>query len=345
MYRIFISYRRSDSESFSGRLRDRLRAEFGKRSVFLDTTTIPGGARFDTTITQNLSGCKVVVAVIGKTWLTCVDDQGNRRIDNPQDWVRQELALALKNENALVIPVVFGGAAMPRETELPADLKELHRRNAVSIADGDFDSDVARLIAACEPHVPRPRRWPWIAAAALLLAVCGGIYLHYAARSEFRGVYLVPGPGFAGSLPAIRSAARKKRYYLSFAVDGKRFGIQDLTRKSIFIVSDAAMDAPKGAQDVAELKTEIAAHFKSKGGVDSDAIAASLSSEPVVVSTLKVRPGAKINAEIGIAEADAAGGVVRQLKARCDFTVPDAPTNDTLLFYVARSSAECKPAG
>src|SRR5262245_14066239 len=127
MYRIFISYRRSDSESFSGRVRDRLRAEFGKRSVFMDTSTILGGTPFDDAIAQNLKTCKVVVAVIGKTWLTCADEQGHRRLDDDQDWVRKELAQALVNKDVVVIPVIFGGAAMPGEVALPANLKDLHR--------------------------------------------------------------------------------------------------------------------------------------------------------------------------------------------------------------------------
>lgn len=343
MYRIFISYRRSDAESFAGRVCDRLRKDFGQRQVFMDTVGIGGGMPFDEAIARNLASCHVIIAIIGKTWLTCADEAGKRRLDDEKDWVRQELAQALTHEDALVIPVITGGATMPGEAALPADLKDLQRRNAVFINDNDFDSDVMKLIAACETRVRRPRRWPWVAAAAVLLcAVFGGIYWHN--THQFLGVYLMPGPGFAGSLPVTNVAGRKKRYYLSFAVDGTRVGIQDLMKRGIFISSGSSDTAPASDDDRAHLKADITQQF-SKISSDAESIAATLSSDPLVFPRMKVRPGARINAEIGTTEADEAGGVKRVLRARCDFIVPDAPPTPTLVFYVAKSSPHCKPAG
>jgi hypothetical protein len=232
---------------------------------------------------------------------------------------------------------------MPARSALPANLVDLVQRNAIVINDGDFDSDVMKLIAACETRVSRPRRWPWVAgAAALLLAVFAGIYWHD--THHFQGVYLVPGAGFASSLPVTNVAGRKKRYYLSFAVDGTRVGVQDLMRRSIFISAGSTVEAPKDAGTTAGLKADIEQHF-SKISRDADAIAATLSSDPLVFPRMKVRPGARINAEIGTTEADEAGGIKRVLKARCDFTIPDAPATPTVVLYVARSSADCKAAG
>ncbi|HUQ11948.1 MAG TPA: toll/interleukin-1 receptor domain-containing protein [Steroidobacteraceae bacterium] len=343
MYRIFISYRRSDAESFAGRVCDRLRKDFGQRRVFMDTTGLSGGIPFGDAIEKNLKTCDVVVAIIGKTWLSCADEAGQRRLDSDEDWVRKELAQALANKDALVIPVLCGGATMPAKGSLPADLVQLVQRNAIVINDGDFDSDVMKLIAACETRVSRPRRWPWFAgAAALLLAVFSGIYYHN--THEFLGVYLVPGPGFAGSLPVTEIPGRKKRYYLSFAIDGTRVGIQDLMKRSIFIAAGSNVEAPKDAQHVADLKAEIARQF-SKTVHDADSIAATLSSDPIVFPRMKVRPGAKINAEIGTVEADADGGIKRVLKARCDFTIPAAPDTPTLNLYIARSSPDCREPG
>jgi hypothetical protein len=343
MYRIFISYRRSDAESFAGRVCDRLRKDFGQRRVFMDTVGIGGGIPFDEAIAKNLATCEVVIAIIGKTWLACADDAGHRRLDDEKDWVRRELSQALTNKSALVIPVITGGATMPGESALPADLKDLQRRNAVFINDNDFDSDVMKLIAACETRVSRPRRWPWVAAAAVLLcAMFGGIYWHQSSR--FQGVYLVPGPGFGGSLPETNVAGRKKRYYLSFAVDGTRVGIQDLLKRCIFITSASTDAAPAGDDDKARLKADIAQQF-SKVSQDAESIASTLSSsDPLVFPRMKVRPGARINAEIGFTQPDDAGGVRRVLRARCDFKIPDEPATPTIILYVARSSPNCKPA-
>jgi hypothetical protein len=57
------------------------------------------------------------------------DEQGRRRLDNPEDFVRIEIATALSRE-VRVIPVLLDGASMPRTTDLPDDLKPLVRRNA-----------------------------------------------------------------------------------------------------------------------------------------------------------------------------------------------------------------------
>ncbi len=345
MYRIFISYRRSDSESFSGRLRDRLRAEFGKRAIFMDTSTIPGGARFDEAIAQNLKSCKVFIAVIGKTWLDGRNEAGQRRLDDPEDWVRKEVARALARDDVLVIPVIFGGAVMPGSESLPPDLQPLAMRNAVSINDADFDSDVVRLIEACEPHVPRPRRWPWLAgaaAAAAAMVAVGGWFWHDAGKTEFRGIYVVPGPGIAGSLPIRKNHTRPKKPYLVLASGGRRMNISDLTLKSVLIVSESGLDGTPTPQDIDELKTRIAQHFESQKALDFDATAATLSSEPIVVSTLRVRPGAKVNAELGLAGQDAAGGEVREVRARCEFLIPEKPAVSTPIFYIVKASGDCK---
>lgn len=338
---IFISYRRRDSESFSGRLRDRLRAEFGQRSVFMDTSAILGGARFDEEIVKNLKTCKVVIAVIGQDWLTIKNEAGTRRLDDPEDWVRKEMAQALASD-AVVIPVLFGGATMPATANLPPNLQALTTRNAVAIADADFDSDVAKLIEACLPFVRRPRRWPWLAGAAALMLALGGWYYANSIKLEFRGVYVVPSRPFYGKLPLMKNS--KTQYFLALSVGSKRVGVQDLTRKAVFIVSDSGIDAPASPKDIADFNTEISQHFKSMGAEDFEAIAARLSLEPIVISSLSVRPGAKVSADIGVMELDADGKPVHRRKGHCEFTIPDAPAVSAPVFYVSAASAECKSA-
>src|SRR5260370_24612926 len=92
---IAISYRREDSTPVAGRLHDRLQADFGKGNVFMDFDSIPYGVDFREQIRQTLKRAKVVIAVIGPTWFGG-RGKGNRRIDDPADFVRLEIAIALQ---------------------------------------------------------------------------------------------------------------------------------------------------------------------------------------------------------------------------------------------------------
>ena len=105
------------------------------------------GEDFVKAIETTVAKCDVLIAVIGANWLTSKDRQGVRRLDNPGDFVRKEIATALSRD-IRVIPVLVDGALMPFATELPDDLKPLVRRNALQISDTSFDGDCQRLIAA-----------------------------------------------------------------------------------------------------------------------------------------------------------------------------------------------------
>ena len=117
MSSVFISYRRTDSEGYAGRIFDRLHQEFGNQ-VFRDVDTIDGGTRFPDEIDKQLGICKVVLVVIGPNWLDVRDESGKRRLEDPQDWVRIEVSTALPH-NVCVIPVTVGGAQLPAAKDLP----------------------------------------------------------------------------------------------------------------------------------------------------------------------------------------------------------------------------------
>src|SRR5208282_1306947 len=144
---IFISYRREESRWSARSLRDRLSASFDPNQIFMDIDTIALGEDFVKAIETTVGKCDVLIALIGNNWLTSKDDQGGRRLDNPEDFVRMEIATALKRE-IRVIPVLVDGALMPRSPDLPEDLKPLIRRNALRITDTSFDGDCQRLAAA-----------------------------------------------------------------------------------------------------------------------------------------------------------------------------------------------------
>jgi hypothetical protein len=146
--KIFISYRRDDASHLAGRLSDRLAAHFPKNQIFIDVDMEPG-IDFVEAVEQSVGSCDVLIAVIGNRWLTSTDGQGNRRLDNPEDFVRMEIATALRR-NIRVIPVLVDGAPMPRPSDLPDDLKSFVRRNAVEVSHTRFSADSERLIAALE---------------------------------------------------------------------------------------------------------------------------------------------------------------------------------------------------
>ena len=147
--RIFISYRRSDSDAIAGRIRDRLALQFGDGSVFMDIDNIPPGVDFRTHIRSALAEADAAVVVIGTDWLDA-EHGGHRRIDDPEDPVRTELEAAL-TRNIPVIPVLVRGAKMPSRADLPGSLGELSFRNAADVDSGkDFHLHMERVIRSLE---------------------------------------------------------------------------------------------------------------------------------------------------------------------------------------------------
>ena len=152
MRAIFISYRRDDAEGQAGRLFEDLEERFGKASVFMDVTGIEPGRDFRKVIEQQVASCGVLLAIIGKDWLTATDADGHRRLDDPADFVRLETAAALKRDIP-VIPVLVRGARMPRAEQLPEVLADLSFRNSVELSHARWASDVHLLMNALLPHV------------------------------------------------------------------------------------------------------------------------------------------------------------------------------------------------
>ncbi len=111
---IFISYRRDDSRDIAGRLVDRLRQDYSAEQLFLDIDGIPAGTNFDSVLADRLKVCDVLLAVIGPRWVNVKDASGKRRLDEPGDYVRREIASALQRNDVRVIPLLVSDATMPR---------------------------------------------------------------------------------------------------------------------------------------------------------------------------------------------------------------------------------------
>jgi hypothetical protein len=145
--RVYVSYRRDDAPDAAGRIYDRLAAQYGPDRVFFDVDTIPPGEDFVELINQRVAECDVLIAVIGRRWLTVKDGAGSRRIDNPHDYVHVEIAAALKRR-ILVVPALAGERVeVPKEDQLPPPLRALSHRNAINLTAERFGDGTHKLIA------------------------------------------------------------------------------------------------------------------------------------------------------------------------------------------------------
>ena len=202
MGNIFISYRRDDSLATAGRLRDKLVQVFRAGQVFIDIEDLQHGRDFVTILEGKIAECDALLAVIGPKWLDARDDQGRRRLDNPDDFVAIEVGTALRRETIAVIPVLVDGARMPSAAELPDPLKALARRNAIELRNTQFGGDSDRIVRSIKAALGRDGggALPWGRIAAGL--VCIGVL---AAGSYVAWPALQP---WMSSAPPTQPAAR-----------------------------------------------------------------------------------------------------------------------------------------
>jgi hypothetical protein len=199
---VFISYRREDTEGQARALFQDLVARLGRESVFMDVDSIGLGRDFRTVLQERLATCDVMMALIGRDWIDGKDKSGRRRLDNPGDFVRIEIAAALKR-NIPVTPLLLHGAQMPTAEQLPEDLSDLPYRNGFELSHNRWDSDVQELFKRLglvtrndtpsgaktnsAAPTPQPAGKPWFAiagAAAVAIAVAVGGFLYYEKISQ-----------------------------------------------------------------------------------------------------------------------------------------------------------------
>lgn len=143
---VFINYRGADSAGYGVLLYNELARQFGVDRVFMDCESIPAGENFVVTLLERVRSAQVVLAVIGPDWLTASDDSGRRRIDDPEDWTRRELAEAL-GSGIRVVPVLTDLATLPAKAELPADIAALSECQYRYLRRREANTDLARLVA------------------------------------------------------------------------------------------------------------------------------------------------------------------------------------------------------
>lgn len=165
MTKLFISYRRADSQHITDRIHDQMMALFGEQNVFQDVDDIPLGADFPEVLRAEIEKCDVILVIIGHEWGRLLDERRHQ----PDDFVRVEIeiALALRAEHGkLVIPVTVDGATMPDSETLPESIVALSRLNAARIRPNpDFKRDcqvladgIRRVLASRAPSPLKEKR-------------------------------------------------------------------------------------------------------------------------------------------------------------------------------------------
>ncbi|MCA9912036.1 MAG: toll/interleukin-1 receptor domain-containing protein [Anaerolineae bacterium] len=154
MHRVFISYRRADSEEMASKIHDRLSASLqtslNPNPVFLDTSDLHAGAELRTEILKILNDVDVLLVIIGTQWLTTtLPGQEQPRIFDPVDFLHREVRYGLSEWAARdmnVIPVLVNGAKMPLESQLPGSLRELAEISGFTLTSGTmFGAQMEKL--------------------------------------------------------------------------------------------------------------------------------------------------------------------------------------------------------
>lgn len=201
--KIFINYRRDKDSGMAGRLYDRLQGNYGDSSVFMNVDTLKAGDEFRKVINKTISECDFFLAIIGPDWMTAADEEGQIRIQKPDDFVRIEIATALR-ESVRVIPVLLDKASRPREDELPADLASLVERQSVELRHTRFDDDANGIIdkiGVADEHGPsdsEPEKPKWRASSLPVISIAALALLPAGAAAFIAWQILgiaEPGPG------------------------------------------------------------------------------------------------------------------------------------------------------
>lgn len=156
--RVFINYRRGDSSDVATRLAADLEQRFGRDAVFMDHAVLRAQLWEKATRAQ-LNRSTVCLVLIGKSWLSERAATGSRRLDDPDDWVRKEIELALSSQK-VIYPILVDGAPMPSASALPPSLRDLTRRSAILLRSSHWETDLAGLFKGLEAAGLRVQQAP-----------------------------------------------------------------------------------------------------------------------------------------------------------------------------------------
>jgi formylglycine-generating enzyme required for sulfatase activity len=282
--KIFVNYRRDDSAPHALSIAQYLEREFGPANVFLDIDRMRAGEKFPKVLEERLAVSKAMLVVIGPQWLALKNDNGTRRLDDPEDWVRLEIARALAR-GIPVIPVLVGGASLPKKSDLPDDLRALIDHQVATVTTNGFRAEMACLARDINTLLGPRRRWP--IAAGLISVIAGAVgFAMYAGLIPMMGLGSLLYPGepvpransppaasAAQKAPAKELAPEKQQPAASTAPEAKKLTIAEARRKVeeakakrnalLGVVGDEDSKAAKGA-DPAGLTSDSGASTKNQ---------------------------------------------------------------------------------
>ncbi len=160
MEKIFVSYRRQDNRWATGRISDRLNRWFGAERVFRDIDDIEIGKHFPETIEETIRNSAVMLVIIGDQWATLTGEDGTPRILQPGDWVRREIEIAL-DAGVEIVPVLIEEAQMPQPEQVPPSFGDFCMRNAITITDANYESNMERLLAKVQEDLIHAQTGLW----------------------------------------------------------------------------------------------------------------------------------------------------------------------------------------
>jgi hypothetical protein len=171
---VFINYRREDSEGAARALYTKLMQRFGKKHCFLDLDAIAAGEDWRNRIGDTLENVDAIVVVIGRRWSQILGDRAGQP---EEDFVRLEIAEALRRPAVLVVPVLVEGAVLPRRESLPDDIRGLGAKHAHEIRGNAWEDDVARLIRDLQKARALPQSRRVLITRGVVIALAGAVGL------------------------------------------------------------------------------------------------------------------------------------------------------------------------
>ena len=166
--RLFINYRNDDTGPVAAALRRELIKRLARGEVFLDYLSIEPGEPWPDRLRREVEQSTVVIALIGRHWLTLQGADGIRRLDDPEDWVRKELESALAG-NKVIIPVLVDGAVPLVKSAFRTipQIEALAEKQAVPLSTREWEAHFEGLLALLEKN---GFRWDQHAAGAAPVA-------------------------------------------------------------------------------------------------------------------------------------------------------------------------------
>lgn len=132
---VFISYRRESGASEARAIRAELQQR--KLRVFLDVDDLRSG-HFDEALLARIADAPNFIVILSPN---CLD-----RCADEQDWLRQEVAQAIRTSRN-IIPIMMRGFSFPERHTLPEELKALPTHNGLEYSHKYFNAMIADILS------------------------------------------------------------------------------------------------------------------------------------------------------------------------------------------------------